>query len=89
MVDWVMEGQATARAIVRCRLKLEAHRKLELAAGECGGWLAKARRTEGSDVAGEVGVVEDVEGGDAGGEDFCFVPFFFGEAEVVVVQEVE
>jgi len=60
-----------------------------LAACECGGWLAKARGTEGSDVAGEVGVVEDVEGGDAGGEDFCFIALVFGEAEVAVVEEVE
>src|SRR5258708_14350622 len=70
-------------------LKLEAHGELELAASECGGWLAEARRTEGSDIAGEVGVVEDVEGGDAGGEDFCFVSFVFGEAKVVVVEQVE
>jgi hypothetical protein len=70
-------------------LELEAHRELELAAGERGGGLAKARRTEGSDVAGEVGVVEGVEGGDAGGEDFCLVSLLFGEAEVVVVEEVE
>ena len=70
-------------------LELEAHGELELAAGERGGGLAKARRTEGSDVAGEVGVVEDVEGGDAGGEDFCVVALVFGEAEVVVVEEVE
>ena len=60
-----------------------------MAASQGGGGLAEARRAEGSDVAGEVGVVEDVEGGDAGGEDFGFVAFVFGEAEVVVVEEVE
>ena len=60
-----------------------------MAACECGGGLAEARGAEGSDVAGEVGVVEDVEGGGASGEDFGFVPFFFGQAEVVVVEEVE
>jgi hypothetical protein len=55
------------RRLFSSGLKLEADGELELAAGECGGGLAEARGTEGSDVAGEVGMVEDVEGGGAGG----------------------
>ena len=57
------QKQRAGDIVLAGRLELEAHRELELAAGESGGWLAKARRTEGSDIAGEVGVVENVECG--------------------------
>ena len=83
------QTQSAGAIFSASRLKLEANGELELTASERGGWLAKERRTEGSDVAGEVGVVENVESGDTCGQDFCFVSLVFGEAKVVVVEKVE
>ena len=63
--------------------------ELELAAGAGGGGLAEAGGTEGSDVAGVVGAVEDVEGGEAGGKHTGVIVVGLGEVEVVGVEEVE
>jgi len=51
--------------------------------------MLEERRVERADVAGEVGVVEDVEGGDSGGEKLGFVACLPGETEVVIIEEVE
>src|ERR1019366_851060 len=53
------------------------------------GWLHKAWGSERADVTRVVGVIEDVEGGEAGGEDFGLVSSGLGEMEVMVPEEVE
>ena len=70
-------------------LEAVADGELHLATGERGGGLLEERGAYGANVAGEVGVVEDIEGGDPGREKFCVVAGFFGETEVMAVEEVE
>ena len=51
--------------------------------------MAVERGGEDADVIGEVGVVEDVESGDAEGHDAGVVVAGFGEVDIVVVEEID
>src|ERR1700722_13687701 len=70
------------------RLEAVADGELQLAAGGGGGGLHESRGAEIADVAEIVGVVEDVESGDLGGEGSGAV-VIAAEAEVVGPSEVD